>query len=318
MSHPLELSLPVRGPFSLTAFRNFQCGLMVASRVCDPDPEVVRFAFPLDGAHTPVGVEVRSAGDQLRVKVVGTTKLDVVGRQVARILSVDHDGTGYAKLLASDPALARVAATAPGFRPPVFYSPYAAAGWLVLGHRVQRAQATRWQAALAEAGGDVVRIGEARIPSFPSPKTLLARPKVAGIPDEKWLRLQAVARAALEGRLELERLASLPTDEAHAALRTIHGIGPWTADGVLFRGCGLTDAFFTSEPQVHHAAQLAYGLDAVPDDAALERLARRWRPFRTWVSVLLTMNYYNATGGRAPTVRKRGVPGRKQRALELR
>jgi DNA-3-methyladenine glycosylase II len=86
---------------------------------------------------------------------------------------------------------------------------------------------------------------------------------------------------------------------------------------VLFRGCGLTDAFITSEPQVHHAAQLAYGLDAVPDDDALERLARSWRPFRTWVSVLITMNYYNATGGRAPTVRKRGAPGRKQRSLEL-
>ena len=51
----LEFQLTIQGPFSLSAFRDFQCGLMVASRVCDADPHRVRFAFPLDGTHQPVG-----------------------------------------------------------------------------------------------------------------------------------------------------------------------------------------------------------------------------------------------------------------------
>lgn len=303
----LEFQVAVRGPFSLSAFRDFQCGLMVASRVCDADPHRVRFAFPLDGTHQPVGVEVHEQRPgQLQVQVFGTTALDTVKAQVRRVLSLDRDGVGYGQLLESNRALARVAKTAEGFRPPVFYSPYAAAGWLVLGHRVQRAQATRWQAAIARAGGDVVQVNGHEVPSFPRPQTFLGLSSFTGIPEVKWQRLQAVARAALEGRLDLNRLTSVAYDDAHQALRQIPGIGPWTADGVLFRGCGLTDAFITSEPQVHHAVQLAYGLRSVPTDLELERIAEHWRPFRTWVSVLLTMNYYRATAGRAPTLRKRG------------
>ena len=134
MSH---FTLTPRGPFSLSAIREFGCGLMVASRDCPSSPNEVRLAFPLDGTHQPVGVRIEQTCATLEVTVAGTDQHEVVRRQLERILSLDHDGQAYAALLAADPVLSAAARRAPGFRPPVFYSPYAAAGWLVLGHRVR-------------------------------------------------------------------------------------------------------------------------------------------------------------------------------------
>lgn len=302
-----HFTLTPRGPFLLSAIREFGCGLMVASRECPSAANEVRLAFPLDGTHQAVGVRIEQTGPKLKVTVAGTDQHEVVRRQLERILSLDHDGEAYAALLASDPVLTAAAKRSPGFRPPVFYSPYAAAGWLVLGHRVRRAQATKWQGEIARACGDVITVDGVELASFPQPESFLSRRGFEGIPEIKWTRLQAVARAAINGQLELERLVSRPYSVAHAALTRIHGVGPWTADGILFRGAGLADAFITSEPQIHHAVQLAYGLASVPDDDALERVAQTWRPFRTWVSVLLTMQYYQATDGVAPTLRKRGA-----------
>ncbi len=279
---------------------------MVASRACSASPNEVRLAFPLDSTHQPVGALLRADSTGVKATVFGTTERAVVERQLARILSLDHDGQAYAEVLEAHEPLRKAAAQAPGFRPPVFYSPYAAAGWLVLGQRVRRAQATKWLEALAHAASDVVDVGGVAVASFPKPQTFLERPGFAGIPEEKWRRLQAVARAALDGQLNVERLRAKPYAEAWAALQRIRGVGAWTADGILFRGAGLRDAFITSEPQLHHAVQLAYGLDHVPDDDELEQVGSTWRPYRTWVSVLLTMQYYRATDGVAPTVRRRG------------
>jgi DNA-3-methyladenine glycosylase II len=65
------------------------------------------------------------------------------------------------------------------------------------------------------------------------------------------------------------------------------GIGPFGAELVLIRGAGVPDRFPEHEPRVHMAIRAAYGL---PDDAPLEeleRIAEAWRPYRSWMAVLL-------------------------------
>jgi 3-methyladenine DNA glycosylase/8-oxoguanine DNA glycosylase len=41
------------------------------------------------------------------------------------------------------------------------------------------------------------------------------------------------------------------------------------------------------EPRLRRAVALAYGLDGPPGDLQLAQLAERWRPYRTWVVLLL-------------------------------
>jgi DNA-3-methyladenine glycosylase II len=291
------------GPFSLDAVRELQCGFLRGSRAC-PTGEAVRLAFPSDRDFSIVGATLELREGQIEGRAVGTADGEAVGRQVARVLAVDCDARPFAKLLERDPALREVAAQRPGFRPVVSYSPYVMGGWAILSQRIRMAQAAGLQIAIAEEAGDVIEIDGDRLASFPRPQSLLDMASFPGIPAEKWSRLQGLARAALDGALDLERLIGAPYEQSRERLMSLRGVGPWTADGILMRGCGLTDALPLSEPSLHSAVELAYGLPKTPDDATVAKIAEDWRPFRTWVSVLLISHLHRSGRSlRVPSVR---------------
>jgi DNA-3-methyladenine glycosylase II len=291
-----RFTIAVRGPFSLEAVRQLQCGFLRGSRACSTDPNVVRLAFPRDGSHDVVGVTLHHDGANVRGDVVGASDGEAVGEQVARALALDHDGTAFARLLEKDPALRRAAEARPGFRPVVSYSPYVFAGWAVLSQRMRMAQAAAIQVRLAEAVGDTVILDGEPVASFPRPQSLLRLSGFAGIHDEKWRRLQAIATAALDGTLAVDALLGVPREEARARLLAIRGVGPWSAEGILVRGCGTVDDLPLGEPTLHEAVAALYDLPVVPDDAQVERIAESWRPFRTWVSVLVISYAYREKG----------------------
>ena len=71
------------------------------------------------------------------------------------------------------------------------------------------------------------------------------------------------------------------------SLRTIPGLGPFYAGLVLLRASGVSDALILDEPRLRSYVRHYYGLPDEPDDAAVRRIAERWRPFRTWAAVLI-------------------------------
>lgn len=275
----MNFDLDPRGPFSLEVARTFACGLFTASRKCSTDG-AVRFAFTRDDDFEVAGVSLTFDGT--RVHVVGSGKSDGVKDQVARILGVDRDTTAFFGL--KDEVVQKLLAESPGFRPVVFFSPWAAIGWGVITQRLRMNQAAAIAERLAIAAGDVVEVDGEVIASFPRPQTFLARSGFEGIADEKWSRLQTVARAALEGELSMKRLAE---PGARQRLLSMRGVGPWTAEAVMVRGVGPSDELPLGEPMLHAAVAQAYGLDHVPDDEEVLKIAEGWAPFRTWVSVLM-------------------------------
>ena len=98
---------------------------------------VMRLAFCLDDFSGHAGVEVRQDGTGVHCTFEGPGKPEAVRRQVARVLSLDHDATGFVAVGDRDPVIARLQAAAPGLRPPLFYSPYEAAAWAVLSVRLE-------------------------------------------------------------------------------------------------------------------------------------------------------------------------------------
>src|SRR2546421_2175381 len=70
--------------------------------------DVVPMSFPLDGDFTPVAVALRWERGALRGEVVGTADGERVRRQVARILSLDHDGRDYPAVGERDPRVGRL------------------------------------------------------------------------------------------------------------------------------------------------------------------------------------------------------------------
>jgi hypothetical protein len=83
---------------------------------------VMRLAFCLDGYHDQVGVELRQDERVVYAVVHGPGELDAIQRQVARVLSLDHDSRGFAEVGQRDLVIGRLQRAAVGLRPPLFYS----------------------------------------------------------------------------------------------------------------------------------------------------------------------------------------------------
>lgn len=300
MTLPSRVTLRPRGPFSLDPLRTLACGFLRGTRACAADGSV-ELAFPREDTFEPVAVRVVESGLDVVLEAADGQLGEVLTTQVARSLSLDRDGGAYASLVEQHPVLRTISAVRPGFRPVVATSPYAMAGWCVLSQRTPMDRAVATQTAMARAFGDLAssaRPGGAPLPSFPRPESILARRSFPGLTEEKWRRLQAVASAALDGKLQANELLALPYEEAQARLRTIRGVGTWTADAILVRGCGATDLLPLGEPTLHTAVADAYGLANVPSDEAVIRLAAAWRPFRIWVSVLLIAHGFRQSSGK--------------------
>jgi DNA-3-methyladenine glycosylase II len=295
-------SLTPRGRFSLAESSRFLCAFTPLSGSVPAAADRLRFAFLLDGSYAPVGVAL-SQDERRRVHgiAVGSGDGDAVARQVARILSLDHDGAGYEALGETDPVLERLQRARPGFRPVCFFSPFEAAVQAILGQRIPIAHAARLRARIAESLGERVTVDDETMAVLPHPEHLARTRSIAGVPIEKVARLRAVAEAAAAGHLDAERLRAMPIDDALAELRTIRGVGSWSAQHILVRGSGLADALPTAEPRVRAAAAVAYRRPELVDERLFTAVASGWRPYRTWVSVLLVAAHgFDKADARAP------------------
>jgi DNA-3-methyladenine glycosylase II len=285
-SHERTFTCTARGAFSLAESAMFGFG-----QRDDPDFDgVMRLAFRLDGGfETGVGVELRQDGPRLLGVAHGVAAghVPAVAAQVARVLSLDHDATGYDALAGRDPVLAALMAAAPGLRPPLFYSPYEAAAWAVLSARRPRRQMAQLRTRLSRAHGDTFTLAGAQLSAFPAAGKLAALADFPGITGEKTARLRTVAEQATAGRLEAAALIGLGAAVAQADLQRLPGIGPFYSQLVTIRGCGFTDVLPAGEQHLLGLAGQLYGLDRPATDAELTEIAEAWRPWRTWVSVLI-------------------------------
>lgn len=276
-------TLPLVGPYDLREVALMGFGHRDESAF----DGVMRLAFCTDALDTQVGVEVRQQDDALLLTVHGDGDLDAIAAQVARVVSADHDGEAWARVCSADPVLARVHATAPGFRPSNFYSPYEAAVWAVLSARRARRQGIALRERLSRRHGAVFEVAGRSEAALPLPEQLLGVEAFPGLPSDRVPRLHAIARAALDGRLDVQRLAALPPADAMRDMQQLPGIGPFYSALIVIRSCGFADVLPTQEDHTRAAVQALYGLDHAPDQAELERIAEAWRPFRTWVAVAL-------------------------------
>jgi len=248
---------------------------------------VMRLAFCLEGQEQQVGVEVRQAAEQLELVIHGEGDLDAITAQVARVVSADVDGIAWDEVCAADPVLARVHAVAPGFRPSNFYSPYEAAVWSVISARRARAQGIALRRKISEAYGRSFSLAGRDEAALPTPSQLLSITSFPGLPVDRIPRLHAIANAAHDGLLDVERLRAMPPEEAMLDLQQLPGIGPFYSALIVIRAMGLTDVLSVQEDHTRELVREHYGFDHAPTDAELEKIAEAWRPFRTWAAVTL-------------------------------
>jgi DNA-3-methyladenine glycosylase II len=207
--------------------------------------------------------------------------------QVARILSLDIDGSGYDEVLDRDLVLRSLWARYEGLRPVLFHSPYEAAAWAIIGNRIRITQAAHIKARLAEELGECLAIAGESVAAFPAPERLSRLRQFPGLSERKIEFLRSLGDAATAGYLDVESLRRLTPEAARAHLKELPGIGDFSAELIMIRGVGEVDRIPITESRFARAVQRFYGLDHVPEPDQLMRIAEGWKPFRSWVSVML-------------------------------
>jgi DNA-3-methyladenine glycosylase II len=138
---------------------------------------------------------------------------------------------------------------------------------------------------------------------LPSPAELLEVPqdslRQAGLSWRKVATLRDLAERLSDGRLDPEILGGLPDDEIIAALTTIPGIGPWTAQGALILALRREDVVLPGDLALRKAIQRAYELDHVPSQAEVLAIAEKWRPYRSVATSYLFSAAFDVPGSPA-------------------
>lgn len=279
-----DFTIVPTGRFSVQESVEFGFG----QRHADKFDGVMRLAFCQDDLAHQVGVMVRQDDGGVHGDIVGGSgDVAAIQAQVARVLSLDHDATGFEDVGRRDPVIGALQEAAPGLLPPLFHSPYEGALWSVLSARRPAMQMAQVRDRLAAQHGRVFTLAGKKMAAMATPAQLLEVTEFPGIPAEKLARLHGVARAALDGLLDVERLQRLGPAIAMTELQRIKGIGPFYAGLVTIRATGFTDLLPLDEPLARDLVTRLYGLDHPCEPAEFERIAEPWRPYRTWATVLI-------------------------------
>jgi DNA-3-methyladenine glycosylase II len=138
---------------------------------------------------------------------------------------------------------------------------------------------------LSIAAADTIfgRVKEKVVPF--DPPTLLATPaevlRACGLSAPKQKHMKTIAAAILDGSLDLKRVRAMQDDDARAHLTAVKGIGPWTADIYLMSSLGRADIWPVGDVGLQAAITRVLKLKKRPNEKAMERLSKNWRPWRT-------------------------------------
>jgi DNA-3-methyladenine glycosylase II len=118
--------------------------------------------------------------------------------------------------------------------------------------------------------------------------------RAIGLSRSKARYIQDLAAHFIQDTAVFDHLDDLPDDQVIAELIRVKGIGVWTAHMFLMFTLGRPDVFAPDDVGLQRAIMRLYGLAAVPPKIELDRLADRWRPYRTVASWHLWESLDNA------------------------
>ncbi|PTA67721.1 DNA-3-methyladenine glycosylase 2 [Deinococcus arcticus] len=186
---------------------------------------------------------------------------------------------GPAPVQAGPPGLALAP---PGLRVPLVPDPFDGLVWAVVGQQVTFAQACTLRRRLVERCGSPLGGG---LWAPPSPEAVaalsLSELRALGLTGARAALLQGLATRVACGELNLEALARGPVGAARRTLRSIPGVGPWTAEYVLLRVLGFPDVVPAGDAALAAALHRAHALAARPTPPQVQALLAPYAPQRS-------------------------------------
>jgi AraC family transcriptional regulator, regulatory protein of adaptative response / DNA-3-methyladenine glycosylase II len=240
-------------------------------------------AIALDGVQGRISVQ-RAPGNALRasVRIAKLATLPNIIARLRRQFDLAADPLSIAAHLATDPLLAPLLKQRPGLRVPGAWDGFELAIRAVLGQQITVSAAIRLAGRLVAAYGQPLGDPDRHLTHvFPTPAALANADLASlGMPRSRAATLSSVAAAAI-AHPDLFR-ANCDLEEAVARLRSIRGVGEWTAQYIALRQLREPDAF----PAADVGLMRALSDDRAQRLSVPELLARAepWRPWRAYAA----------------------------------
>jgi DNA-3-methyladenine glycosylase II len=269
-------SLPVRGPYRLdltvNVLRRLSTNLVDVLR---PDGAYVRL---LEGTPELAVVRVRQPNPgMLTVELEGDRRSHArLLTLVRRMLGVEVDLTRFYRSASQVEWLHPLVHRMRGVRPPRYPTIWEACVNAIVFQQISLHAASAIMSRLTMGLSEPLDHSGVRLYHFPSPEQFLSAPdhrlRGAGLSAGKLATLRRVADALGTDALDETRLENLPSPEAALLLRSIKGIGPWTAVVILLRGLGRLDVFPAGDSSVARNLALVGGPAPLDAETLLDAL----------------------------------------------
>ncbi len=284
----LTVRLPYRAPFDWQNLLAFFAGRAIpgVEKVVD---QTYRRTLSSNGRHSVVSIQPDSRAGYLSLTLhsVNTDALFETVQAAREVFDLDAPVTEIRQVLGKDKALRKFLKEYPGIRVPGAWDGFELTVRAILGQQVSVKAATTLAGRIANRYGEpLVLDGDHKeselVRIFPTAERLArARFNNIGIVGSRAETIRRVAKAVLCGDLCFD--AAEDPQEFCAALKSIRGIGDWTAQYVAMRALKNPDAF--PEGDLGLIKAIRYPDRVTPKQ--LKNLAEEWRPWRAYAALLL-------------------------------
>lgn len=131
----------------------------------------------------------------------------------------------------------------------------------------------------------------AKTKTFPDAKTILKLHtedlRKAGLSYAKVAYIKDLAAKTLAGEVEFDKFDQMNDEEIITELTRVKGIGRWTAHMFLMFALGREDIWAVGDLGLKKGVQKLYGLKTLPNEKKMEKIGKKWVPYRSHVALYL-------------------------------
>jgi DNA-3-methyladenine glycosylase II len=262
----------------------------------DAEASIYRRVLVVDGSAVEIAVESVGTTEAPRLAVSFApaesrgVRQQAIARLLRLLLGLDVDLEPFYRGAAREEWLAPLVARFPGLKPPVMPTVFEALVSAIACQQLSLAAGMHVLGRLSNAYG--VQFGGRH--AFPRPDDLLRASdedlRGIGFSTRKAQAILRLAGQIEDGRLDLEGLARLDTDEVIRRLCDLPGVGRWTAQYVALRALRRLDTFPADDIGGRNNLQRLLGLPGRPDLSETQAILERWRPYQGLVYFYLLLD----------------------------
>jgi DNA-3-methyladenine glycosylase II len=144
----------------------------------------------------------------------------------------------------------------------------------IIGQQISSKAATSIDRRLRELAGE---------PHAPAPILSVGETglRSCGLSGVKARYVLNLSQAVHEGAIPLDEVHTWEDEQVIAALTTVKGIGPWTAEMFLVFALGRRDVLAVGDLGIRVGLKTFFELEELPSPHRCRELAEPWRPYRT-------------------------------------